>query len=167
MITNNYDAALVVDKIIKARVRDIKDFPVSGVLFRDITPLLSDGPAFKRCIDELYKIVNGMEIGAIAGIESRGFIIGAPLAYEMGVGFIPIRKSGKLPYKKINKDYELEYGKTSLEMHMDAVEDGKSVLIVDDILATGGSASAAASLIRAAGGRVAGFAFLIELSELK
>jgi adenine phosphoribosyltransferase len=155
-----------IEEIVENRIRAIPDYPKKGVVFRDITPLLKDRMAFRLCIEEMMKRASKYNIDYIAGIEARGFIIGSILAYKMGVGFVPIRKEGKLPYKKISLDYELEYGNAVIEMHKDAIEKGSNVLIVDDLLATGGTANAAAKLIEKTGGNVVGFLFVVELKDL-
>lgn len=148
-------------------IRDIPDFPAEGILFRDITPLLNNPEAFSETIDMLYDAVSGMQIDRIAGIESRGFIFGTPLALRLGVGFVPIRKPGKLPSETVSEEYDLEYGTNTIEMHTDAIQPGERVLIVDDLLATGGTAEAACTLIERVGGTVAGLVFVIELAFLK
>ena len=148
-------------------IRSIPDFPVKGVLFRDITTLLRDPDAFQEAVDALLDRYTDEDIDLVASIESRGFIFGAPLAYELGAGFVPIRKPGKLPSAKISASYTLEYGTNTLEIHRDAVHPGQRVLLVDDLVATGGSAKAAAQLIEKLGGKVVGIAFLIELTDLK
>ncbi|MCZ8514622.1 adenine phosphoribosyltransferase [Paenibacillus filicis] len=150
----------------KEHIRVIEDFPGPGISFKDITTLLKDGPAYKAVIQELAKRLAGKKIDCIAGPEARGFVIGAPLAYELGVGFIPIRKSGKLPGETIEADYALEYGKDKLAMHKDAIQPGQKVLIADDLLATGGTISTSIHLVEQLGGEVVGAAFLIELLEL-
>lgn len=150
----------------KNYIRVIPDFPQPGVSFKDITTLLNDGAKYKQAIDDLKGLVSGLKIDLIAGPEARGFVVGAPLAYTLGVGFVPIRKSGKLPYKTIEVEYDLEYGKDRLAMHSDAVKPGQNVLIADDLLATGGTISTSVNLVRELGGNVIGTAFLIELSEL-
>jgi adenine phosphoribosyltransferase len=147
-------------------VRAIPDFPIPGILFRDITTLIRDGEAFQEAIDSLVEHYRDTDIEVVAGIEARGWIFGAPLAYEMGAGFIPIRKPSKLPAEKISVSYALEYGANTLEMHRDALEPGTKVLLVDDLLATGGSAQGAVQLIEKLGGKVIGLAFLIELVDL-
>lgn len=147
-------------------IRDVPDFPVKGILFKDITPLVRDPDAFQEAIDRMAEPFRGMEIDLVAAIESRGFIFGAPIACEFGAGFVPIRKPDKLPADKISASYTLEYGTNTLEMHRDAVQPGQKVLLVDDLLATGGSASAAISLIEQLGGEVVGVAFLIDLTFL-
>lgn len=148
-------------------IRDVPDFPKKGILFKDITPLLGNGPAFAEAIKMMAAKVGGQKIELIAGIESRGFIFGAALALEMGIGFIPIRKPGKLPYKTRRKEYKLEYGSDAVEIHEDAVKKGQKVLLVDDVIATGGTAKAAVDLLREIGAEVTGVAFLVELSFLK
>lgn len=155
-----------IEDAIKAKIRTIPDYPKNGVLFRDITPLLKDKVAFGLIIKELANKYRDARIDYVAGVEARGFILGGAIARELNTGFVPIRKKGKLPYRKISADYELEYGKETLEVHEDAVERGSRVLIVDDLLATGGTAKAAAELIERLGATVAGFAFLIELTDL-
>lgn len=151
---------------IKGYIRSIPNFPKSGVNFRDITPLLKDKEGFRICIKEMARKVEGRRIDYVVGIEARGFIPGAALAYELGVGFIPARKKGKLPRRSISKDYALEYGTATLEMHHDSVESGKNVLIVDDLLATGGTARAVGELVRELGGNIVAFLFVIELIGL-
>ncbi|MDE1874421.1 MAG: adenine phosphoribosyltransferase [Candidatus Micrarchaeota archaeon] len=154
------------EKRIRAKIRDVPDYPKKGILFKDITPLLKDHCTFSACIDALADSFKGEKIDYAAGVEARGFIIGGALAGKLGVGFVPIRKKGKLPYRKVSIDYELEYGKETLEAHEDAVEKGSSVLIVDDLLATGGTARAAADLVQKMGASIIGFGFIVELSEL-
>jgi adenine phosphoribosyltransferase len=151
---------------LKDYIRVIPDFPEPGISFKDITTLLQNGPMYKQAIDDLKKLVAHLEIDVIAGPEARGFVVGAPLAYALGVGFIPIRKSGKLPYETIEEGYNLEYGKDSLAMHTDAIQKGQKVLIADDLLATGGTISTSVNLVRQLGGDVVGAAFLIELEPL-
>lgn len=151
---------------ITSRIRDVPDFPKPGILFKDVTPLLGDGPAFRLVTDLLAERVAGKTPELIVGIESRGFIFGAALAERLGVGFVPVRKPGKLPYKTTRETYSLEYGTDALEMHEDAVEK-RRCLVVDDLLATGGTAAATARLVERQGGVVDGFAFVIELDFLK
>lgn len=148
-------------------IRSIPDFPKPGILFRDITTLLNDASAFRSAIDQLAAFFRNQSITKVIGIESRGFLTAAPLAYLLGAGFIPVRKKGKLPYKTTSVSYALEYGQDTLEMHMDAVVKGERVIIVDDLLATGGTAKATCELLEKAGGKVVGLGFLIELSDLK
>jgi adenine phosphoribosyltransferase len=150
---------------IESRLRVIPDFPRPGILFKDVTPLLADGPAFASCIELLADRVRAWEPELIVGIESRGFIFGAPVANRLGIGFAPARKPGKLPYKKVSERYQLEYGEDAIEMHEDAVE-GRGIVVVDDLLATGGTAAAAGRLCQTLGGRVLGFAFVVELDFL-
>jgi len=153
------------EDIIKA-VRDIPDFPVKGVVFKDITPLLSDISLYNRIIDTMANQYKGKNITKIAGLESRGFIFGISLAQKLNVPFIPIRKKGKLPYKTISTTYSLEYGTATIEMHIDAITEKDNVLIVDDLLATGGTACAAIELVKKLNAAVAGCAFVIELTFL-
>jgi len=148
-------------------IRDIPDWPVKGVLFKDITTLLRDPDAFQEAVDGLVDHYIDQEVDIVAAIEARGFIFGAPLAYELAAGFVPIRKPGKLPHEKISASYTLEYGTNTLEMHKDAIRPGQRVLLVDDVLATGGSAKAAVELIEKVGGKVVGIVFLADLTYLK
>ena|SRR5438132_1637946 len=148
-------------------IRDIPDFPIPGILFRDITTLLKDGPAFKRAIDGLTDKLRGLKPEKIVAIESRGFIFGAPIAYELGVGFVPVRKLGKLPAETITAEYDLEYGSNSVEMHRDAITPGERVVIVDDLLATGGTTQATIELVEQLGGDIVALTFLIELTDLR
>ena len=151
---------------LKSKIRHVPDFPKAGILFYDVTTLLRDAAGFKLAIESMAAPFEGREIDVIVGIESRGFIFGAAVADRLGAGFIPVRKLGKLPSKTIRATYDLEYGSDSLEMHRDAVEPGQSVLIVDDLLATGGTASATVKLVKELGGQVEGVSFLIELVAL-
>jgi adenine phosphoribosyltransferase len=151
---------------LKSRIRSVPDFPKPGILFYDITTLLRDPAGFKLAIDELSRPFQGQGISLVVGIESRGFILGATVADRLGVGFSPIRKPGKLPAKTITEAFQLEYGSDAIEIHADAIEPGQRVLIVDDVLATGGTASAAARMVKRLGGRLHGLAFLIELAAL-
>ena len=148
---------------LKQHIRSVPDFPKAGILFYDITTLLRDPMGFKTTIDSLSMPYLDQGIDVVIGIESRGFILGGAVAQRIGAGFIPIRKPGKLPAKAIKETYDLEYGKDALEIHEDAVEKGQRVLIVDDVLATGGTAAAAAKLVKQLGGELHGLAFLIEL----
>ncbi len=159
-------SASLVEELAKSRIRDIPDYPKPGIIFKDITPLMKDKVAFSKCIDALAEKMSKYKFDYIAGIEARGFIIGSALAYKMNKGFIPIRKKGKLPYKTASKNYLLEYGTATIEVHQDAVEKDSKVMIVDDLLATGGTAFAGAELIRSLGAEVVGFAFIIELTGL-
>jgi len=150
----------------KNYIQDVPNFPIDGILFRDITPLMADGKAFKSACDELTKfaVENGAEV--IVGPESRGFIFGCPIASNLGIGFVPVRKPHKLPRETIEVSYQLEYGVNTLCMHKDAIKKGQKVLIIDDLLATGGTIKAAIKLVEELGGIVIGVAFLIELSDL-
>ncbi len=152
---------------LKRKIRNIPDFPKPGILFRDITPLLADGRAFRQAIDYLGERYEGRQIDAVVGVEARGFIMGAALAYKLRAGNILIRKHGKLPYKTHRTTYALEYGTDTLEIHQDAFKRGQRVLIADDLLATGGTISAAVDLVRQLGGEIVELAFLIELTALK
>ncbi len=147
-------------------IRDVPDFPRPGIMFKDITPVLSNPKAMRQIIDRFIEYAIPKKPDIIVGIESRGFVFGTPLALEMNLPFVPVRKLGKLPYKTIHEEYELEYGTNTVEMHQDAIAPGNRVIIVDDLLATGGTAAAAKRLVNRLGGTVEGFAFLIELSFL-
>jgi adenine phosphoribosyltransferase len=151
---------------IKSRIRTVPHYPKQGVMFRDITTLLKDPVGFRVTINELVNRYTGMKIDKVAGIESRGFIIGAALAFQLGVGFVPIRKKGKLPAETIGHDYELEYGTDRIEMHVDAITKGERVLLADDLIATGGTAEAAVKLIENMGGKVVECCFVIDLPDL-
>jgi len=155
-----------VENVLKEKIRDIPDWPITGVIFRDITTVLQDPESFKLAVDSLYELVKDVEFDTIAAVESRGFIFGATLAYKMGKGFIPIRKPGKLPHETVSQKYTLEYGEDEIQIHKDAVAEGDRVLILDDLIATGGSSKASANLIEKLGGEVAAIAFLIELTSL-
>lgn len=152
---------------LKKVVREIPNFPKEGILFYDITTLLKDGKALAEAVDALSKRYEKKKIDAVVAIEARGYIFGPALAYRLGVGFVPMRKPGKLPAKTIRETYELEYGTDTIEMHEDAVEAGQKILVVDDLLATGGTAAAACRLVEKAGGQVVECCFLIELTFLK
>lgn len=152
---------------LKKYIASVQDFPVEGILFRDITPLLADGEAFKETINQIVKFAKDVNADVVCGPESRGFIFGCPVATEMNVGFVPIRKPNKLPREQVSVSYDLEYGSNVLCMHKDAIKPGQKVVIVDDLLATGGTMKAAIELIESLGGIVAGIAFVIELEELK
>jgi adenine phosphoribosyltransferase len=151
---------------LRAKIRDIRDFPTEGVLFKDITTLLKDGPAFRVVVDELTQRYRQQRVEIVVGIESRGFIFGAPVAHQLNAGFVPVRKLGKLPSKTIEVEYELEYGRDALAIHEDAIRAGQRVLVVDDLLATGGTMAATLRLVEQLGGVVVGVAFLIELAFL-
>lgn len=144
----------------------VEDYPSKGISFKDITPLMADGEAFKHATDQIVEFAKEKEIDIVVGPEARGFIIGCPVAYALGVGFAPVRKPGKLPRETIEVDYSLEYGKNTLTLHKDAVKPGQRVLIIDDLLATGGTIEATKNLVEKLGGKVVGAAFLIELSYL-
>ena len=150
----------------KDYIRVIPDFPQLGISFKDITTLLNNGAKYREAIDEMKKLVAELKIDLIAGPEARGFVVGAPLAYALGVGFVPIRKKGKLPHETIEVSYDLEYGTDTLAMHNDAIKPGQNVLIADDLLATGGTIATCVELVRQLGGNVVGTAFMIELEEL-
>ncbi len=151
---------------IEALIRDVPDFPEPGIVFKDITPVLADPIAFSTIIDLIVVHFGRGNVDKVVGIEARGFILGAPVAYHFGAGIIPVRKKGKLPYETLEESYALEYGTAALEIHTDAVQAGERVLVVDDVLATGGTAKAAASLVERVGGKVCGIATLIELEFL-
>ena len=151
---------------LRALVRDVPDFPQEGIVFKDITPLLADEVAFSSVIDETVVHFGRGTIDKVVGIEARGFILASPVAYHFGAGFVPVRKAGKLPYRVEAEEYALEYGTATLELHADAIAPGERVLIVDDVLATGGTARAAARLVERLGGKLTGIATLIELSFL-
>ena len=148
-------------------VASIPDFPSKGILFRDITPLMADGEAFKYACDKLIDYAKKIGAEVVAGPESRGFIFGCPVAYELKIGFVPVRKPNKLPRKTISVKYDLEYGTNELHIHEDAIKPGQKVLIIDDLLATGGTVDATIKLVEQLGGEVVGCAFLIELEDLK
>jgi adenine phosphoribosyltransferase len=147
-------------------IRDVPDFPIPGILFRDITTLLQDADAFHKAVDAMIEPFRSSNVGVVAGVESRGFIFATPVAYALGAGFVPVRKLGRLPAESIRVEYALEYGTNTLEMHRDAIKPGQRVLLVDDLLATGGTAVAAIDLVRRLGGEVVGASFLVELTEL-
>ncbi|MFC7440893.1 adenine phosphoribosyltransferase [Laceyella putida] len=151
----------------KEKIRVIPDYPQPGIRFKDITTLLKDGAAYQAAIDQLKEQLKGKEIDVIVGPEARGFVVGAPLAYALGVGFVPVRKKGKLPSETIEANYSLEYGKDSLAMHKDAIQPGQKVLIADDLLATGGTISATLDLVKQLQGVPVAAAFLIELNYLE
>jgi adenine phosphoribosyltransferase len=155
------DTAWITDHI-----REIVDYPQEGVTFRDITPLLGSADAFRFTVDAIADHFSGVDVDRVLGIEARGFIIAAPVAYRCGASFVPVRKAGKLPWAVAREEYELEYGTDKLEIHRDAIHPGERILIVDDVLATGGTAGAACRLVEALGGVVVGLGFILELGEL-
>jgi len=151
---------------IRSLIRDVPDFPRPGILFRDITTVLRDPVAWRATVDQMCDAVDAWDFDVVVGVESRGFILGAAMAYQLGVGFVPVRKAGKLPAAVHSVEYELEYGLDSLEIHRDALEPDHRVLVVDDLLATGGTAAASARLVAECGAQVTGLAFLVELAAL-
>jgi len=155
--------SLKIEEVIKSKIRSIPDFPKKGIIFRDITTLLNDKEGFRMAIDAFIRRYSKMDIDYIAGVEARGFLIGGAIAYELRKGLVPIRKKGKLPYTTISHEYELEYGTDIIEIHIDSVKKGDRVLIIDDLLATGGTALACAKLIEKLGGQVVELAFIVDL----
>jgi adenine phosphoribosyltransferase len=151
---------------LRSLIREIPDYPQPGVMFRDITPLLGHPEGFPRAINDLVERYREVPVDRVVGIESRGFIIAAPVAYRIGAGFVPVRKAGKLPWAVVREEYELEYGRDKLEIHRDAIHPGERILVVDDVLATGGTAAAATRLVERLGGEVVGLAFVVELAFL-
>lgn len=152
---------------LKKYIADIPNFPKEGILFHDITPLMANGPIFKYCCDKMQSFAEKCGAEVIFGPEARGFIFGCPVAASLGIGFVPVRKPGKLPRETVSVSYDLEYGSNSLSIHKDAIVKGQKVVIIDDLLATGGTIQATAELVEKLGGIVVGFAFLVELEELK
>lgn len=152
---------------LKSAIRDVADFPKKGIIFKDITPLLEDNLKLKQAVDMFAEKYKGKGITKVIAIDARGFLFATPVALELGAGVVPVRKKGKLPYKTKAVTYSLEYGTDTVEMHEDAIKKGEKVLIIDDVLATGGTASASAELVKQSGGEVVGIAFLLELSFLK
>jgi adenine phosphoribosyltransferase len=152
---------------LKTAVRDVPDFPIKGILFKDITPILQDGRLFRVAVDAFTNRHRGKKVDAVVGIDARGFIFAGAVAYELGIGLVPVRKKGKLPYKTVVTSYTLEYGSETSEMHIDSLKKGDKVIIVDDLLATGGTAMAAATLVKQLGADIVEIDFLIELSFLK
>jgi adenine phosphoribosyltransferase len=152
---------------LKSKIRHVPDFPKPGILFYDITTLLKEPAAFREVIDRMVEQVRGTEIDVVVGMESRGFIFSAPIAYQLQAGFVPVRKLGKLPAETIEVEYALEYGTATLEIHRDAIREGQRVLIVDDLLATGGTVMGTIELVQRLGGKVAGLSFMVELSALR
>ena len=151
---------------LESKIRNIQDFPKPGIGFKDITTLLKDGEAFKAAIDKILENLKDKEVDYVVGPEARGFLLGAPVAYALGAGFVPIRKPGKLPAEVVSFEYDLEYGTDKIEMHKDSIEEGKKVVIIDDLLATGGTVEAATKLIESLGGEIVSIQFLIELEFL-
>ena len=151
---------------LRGYVRDIADYPTDGVTFRDITPLLGDGTMFAAAVNGLVENFNGLAVDRVVGIEARGFIFASAVAYRVGAGFVPVRKAGKLPWAVVREEYQLEYGTDKLEIHRDAIHPGERILVVDDVLATGGTAAATARLVETLGGVIAGLGFVVELDEL-
>jgi len=151
---------------IKSRIRTIPDYPKPGIMFRDITTLLLDPIGFRKTIDELVQPHAGVPIDKVAGIEARGFILGGAVAHQLSVGFVPVRKKGKLPWDTIGQEYELEYGTDTVEIHTDAIKPGERILLVDDLIATGGTAVASIELIRQAGGEVVACSFIVDLPDI-
>ena len=152
---------------IEQRIRDVKDFPTKGIVFKDITPALGDGKTFAEIINLFYERFKNVKIDKVAVVEARGFLLGAPLAHKLGCGLVLMRKPGKLPYESYKESYDLEYGSAMLEMHVDAVKKGEWVLLIDDVIATGGTMEAACKLVQKAGGEIVASAFLIELTFCK
>lgn len=148
-------------------VRDVPDFPKPGILFKDITPIVQNFAALKEVVDRLADWARDKKVDAVVGIEARGFIFGAPVALELGVGFVPLRKLGKLPYDRVTEQYDLEYGTNTVELHSDSIQPGQRIIIIDDLLATGGTAGAACRLVERLGGTVSGIGFVIELDFLE
>ena len=151
---------------LESKIRNIQDFPKPGIGFKDITTILKDGEAFKAAIDKIVENLKDKEVDYVVGPEARGFLLGAPVAYALGAGFVPIRKPGKLPAEVVSFEYDLEYGTDKIEMHKDSIEEGKKVVIIDDLLATGGTVEAATKLIESLGGEIVSIQFLIELEFL-
>ena len=151
---------------IKSRIRTVPDYPKPGIMFRDVTTLLGDTQGLRKTVDELVQPFTGNRIDKVAAVEARGFILGGAVAHQLGVGFVPVRKKGKLPWATIGQDYELEYGSDRVEMHKDAIAAGEKVLLVDDLIATGGTAEATLKLIERAGGEIVGCSFVIDLPDL-
>ena len=151
---------------VRDHIRAIADYPQAGVTFRDITPLLGNEAAFGRAVDDLVTCFHDVSVDRVVGIESRGFILAAPVAYRLRAGFVPVRKAGKLPWAVAREEYQLEYGTDKLEIHRDAIHPNENILIVDDVLATGGTAAATGRLVETLGGKIVGFGFLIEIRDL-
>jgi adenine phosphoribosyltransferase len=154
-----------IDKL-RAAVRDVHDFPKKGIIFKDITPILGDGKLFRLAIQAFLESCRGKQVDKIVGIDARGFLFGSAVAYDLGIGFVPLRKKGRLPYKTESAKYSLEYGEAEMELHVDAIKSGEKIVLIDDLLATGGTAASAAALIRKVGGELVEAQFLIELEFL-
>ncbi|CAN5723146.1 adenine phosphoribosyltransferase [soil metagenome] len=154
------------DRWLASLVRDIPDYPTAGVTFRDITPLLGNAKGFARAVDELVECFQDLSVDRVVGVEARGFIPGAAVAYKLGAGFVPVRKAGKLPWAVAREEYTLEYGTDKLEIHRDAIHPDERILVIDDVLATGGTAAATARLVHTLGGTIVGLGFLVELVDL-
>ena len=160
--------AMVSDSIeqLRAAIRDVPDFPKPGIIFKDITPILGNGKLFRMAVEAFLEKCRGKQIDKIVGIDARGFLFGSAVAYDLGVGFVPLRKKGRLPYKTESAKYSLEYGEAEMELHVDAIERGEKIVLIDDLLATGGTSASAATLIRKVGGELLEAQFLIELEFL-
>ena len=156
----------MIEQRLRDTIRDVKDYPKPGIVFKDITPVLGDPPLVEAIVEKLVSLYKPMNVDAVVGVEARGFIVGSILAYRLGCRFIPVRKAGRLPYQTRSQEYALEYGTAKMEIHVDAIEPGWKVLVHDDLLATGGTAGAAADLVKSFGGIVSGFSFLINLGSL-
>lgn len=154
------------EESMKRSIRNIPDYPKKGIIFRDITPLLKDSALFSACMDRMAGEIRSLHPDYVVGIEARGFIVGSVIAYKLGIGFVPARKKGKLPHTKVSVSYSLEYGEETIEMHKDAMEEGAKVVIVDDLLATGGTTLATMNLVKQIGANIIGAAYLVELTEL-
>jgi len=152
---------------LRARVRDVPDFPKKGIIFKDITPILQDGVLFRASIDLFLEQCRGKQIDKVVGIDARGFLFGSAVAYELGIGFVPLRKKGRLPYKTESASYTLEYGEAEMELHIDAITAGEKIVLIDDLLATGGTSASAVALIKKVGGELIEAIFLIELEFLQ
>src|ERR1700694_3594240 len=158
-------ASEVIERL-RTAVRDVPDFPKKGIVFKDITPILKDGPLFRVSVDLFLDQCRERKIDKVVGIDARGFLFGSAVAYELGIGFVPLRKKGRLPYKTESAKYSLEYGEAEMEMHIDAIEPGEKIVLIDDLLATGGTSASAATLIKKVGGKLVETQFLIELEFL-
>lgn len=166
-LNNKEKEVLKMSKTVADYIRTIPDFPEPGIMFRDVTTVLQDAEGFKLAIDELTKLLDGVDYDVLVGAESRGFIFGTPIAYNMNKPFVPVRKAGKLPAETVSMDYELEYGTATIEMHKDSIKPGQKVVLIDDLIATGGTMEAAAKLVESLGGEVVKIIFLLELEGLE